>query len=90
MSNIKETVQQRLNSCGGESITTQGLSKLREELQDILDKQIASDEGLYVNDFPIEFENHLGKWKIESDGTCHVQPKVNVATVDITFKPTNL
>ena len=65
------------------------LSEIRNNLQSLFNNFISSEEGLYVQDFPIEFENNLGRWKIMGTGECFVQPKVSLDRInlDITIKP---
>jgi len=64
------------------------LSEIRKDLQNVMDTLIYSEEGVYSQDFPIEFENNLGRWKITKTGECFVQPNTDVCEINITIKPT--
>jgi len=50
------------------------LKSIKEDLQYSLNKFLKDNE-VYQNHFPVKFENGLGKWEINSDGTTNVQPK---------------
>lgn len=51
----------------------ESLKQITEDLNDVLNEYI-SNHIIYNIDFPIEFENDLGKWKIESDGRIFLFP----------------
>lgn len=64
------------------------LDELKIEMQDCLDNFISSEETTYAQNFPIESENNLGKWKITETGECFVHPKESPANINLTIKPT--
>jgi hypothetical protein len=88
MENKGETeIKKTLTKFEGENVK-KVLNLIREELQSTIDKLISSEEGIYDKDFPIEFENDMGKWRIESNGNTFVQPKSEIVALNITIKPT--
>jgi hypothetical protein len=70
--------------------TQEVLKKIRSDLNDVLNNYIFENE-VYQKDFPVEFENEMGKWKIKSDGETQFMsffaPKW--VEVNVTVKPTN-
>jgi hypothetical protein len=70
--------------------TQEVLRKIRSELNDVLNNYIFENE-VYQKDFPLEFENEMGKWKIKSDGETHFTPLLapKWIEVNITVKSTN-
>ena len=64
------------------------LDKLRDELNDVLNHYL-TDNYVVKDDFPIMFENEIGKWEIHSDGNAYVWPKKSAAYIEcnITIKP---
>ena len=87
----KEKIQHELESTlkkyEGQSVEDV-LSEMRKDLQSVMDGLISSEEGVYSQDFPIEFENNLARWKITKTGECFVQPKRSVCETNVTIKPT--
>lgn len=73
----------------GKTITKTILDNITIGLNEVLDNYI-TETPMYRDDFPIEFENDLGKWKLESDGTTQFQPKTSsqFIQVDITIENT--
>lgn len=73
----------------GKLDTKTTLENITNELNEVLDNYI-TETPMYRDDFPIEFENDLGKWKLESDGTTQFQPKTSTQfiQVDITIENT--
>jgi hypothetical protein len=61
------------------------LPQIRKDLQDVMNNFVSSEEDIYKQDFPIEFENDLGEWKIMENGDCFVSPKMGVEWVEITI-----
>ncbi len=55
-------------------IVNEVLKDIRSDLNDVLNNYL-SDNVVMVEDFPIKFENGLGKWEIHKDGRTYVQPK---------------
>ena len=85
---IKQELKSTLEKYVGQNVNDV-LRKIRSDLQDVMDNLILSEPGVYLEDFPIEFENELGKWRFEKDGNCFVYPKMSsVAKINITIKPT--
>lgn len=86
---IRILAENTLKKYEGEENIHEVISKLREELNDTLNLFLAQN---YVveSDFPIEFENELGQWKIHSDGNTFVRPKKGTERIvcNITIKPT--
>jgi hypothetical protein len=70
--------------------TQEVLRKIRSELNDVLNNYLDENE-VYQKDFPLEFENEMGKWKIKSDGETHFTPLLapKWIEVNITVKSTN-
>jgi hypothetical protein len=63
-----------LSKYKGSTINEDLLKRIRSELNDALNGYI-SNALVYNHDFPIEFENELGLWKINSNGDTFFQPK---------------
>jgi hypothetical protein len=82
---IKNELTEKLNQFVGDEITGRLLEKLQSETQTILKGYIHSEEGLYEEQFPIEFENDLGIWKIESNGNSFFQPKIRQKYIEVNF-----
>jgi hypothetical protein len=82
---IIKICEEKLNQFVGDKITGRLLEKLQSEVQNILNSYIHSEEGLYEKQFPIEFENDLGSWKIESDGNLFFQPKTRQKYIEVNF-----
>jgi len=70
--------------------TQEVLRKIRSDLNDVLNNYLDENE-VYQKDFPVEFENEMGKWKIKSDGETHFTPFFvpKWIEVNITVKSTN-
>lgn len=85
---IKIVAQKTLEKYEGLNNIRDVMHKIKEDLNVALNAYFAQN---YVTkeDFPIEFENKLGKWKIDSDGNVYVQPKTITQYIecDITIKP---
>ena len=60
------------------------LRNIKDDLQHSLNKFLAENE-VYQKHFPVKFENGLGKWEINSDGTTKVQPKRGVQHIVCDF-----
>lgn len=58
------------------------LKHIEKDIQKILDGYI-SEQLLFADDFPIEFENDLGSWRIESSGNCYLLPKTELSHIEI-------
>ncbi len=65
--------QHVLKNYEGKTVTD-SLKNIKNDLQDSINSFL-SDNEVFQNHFPIKFENGLGKWEINSDGTTNVQPK---------------
>ncbi len=70
-------------------IVNEVLKDIRSDLNDVLNNYL-SDNVVMVEDFPIKFENGLGKWEIHKDGRTYVQPKTGGKFIEcnITVSPT--
>lgn len=66
----------------GERNTKEVLKQMQSELNDVLN-QYLGENHVVEKDFPIEFENDFGKWKINSDGTTHLQPKTGIQHIEL-------
>lgn len=64
------------------TITKTILDNITNELNEVLDNYI-TERPMYRDDFPIEFENDWGKWKLESDGTTQFQPKTPIQFIQV-------
>ena len=62
---------------------------IRSDLDDVLNNYL-SDNVVMTEDFPIKFENGLGKWEIHKDGRTYVQRKTGRQFIEcnITISPT--
>jgi hypothetical protein len=67
------------------------LEEISNELNSVLNNYIA-ETPMYKDDFPIEFENWMGKFKIESDGSTQYEPKASTKYIEVKMeiKPTDL
>ena len=70
-------------------IVNEVLKDIRSDLNDVLNNYL-SDNVVMAEDFPIKFENGLGKWEIHKDGKTYVQPKTGGKFIEcnITVSPT--
>ena len=70
-------------------IVNEVLKDIRSDLDDVLNNYI-SDNVVMTEDFPIKFENGLGKWEIHKDGRTYVQPPTGRQFIEcnITISPT--
>lgn len=86
---IQSQLQSTLDKYQGQSVKDV-LQQLKTDIEQTLQNFIREKE-IYVGDFPIEFENDMGKWKINADGSTYVQPKVAAQniTINITVSKTN-
>jgi len=80
---IKQDLVSRLEKYQSETLTESTLRKLREDLQNLLDNHVSSDEGLRGKQFPIEIENELGKWRIEESGETFFWPKNSTKYIEV-------
>lgn len=72
--NLTKIVSDTLNKYDGLRVDEEVLSKIRTELNDVLNQYII-DNYVIKEDFPITFQNEYAKWEIHSDGNTYVQPK---------------
>jgi hypothetical protein len=70
-------------------IVNEVLKDIRSELNDVLNNYLL-DNIVTEHDFPVKFENSLGKWEIHKDGRTYVQPKAGRQFIEcnITISPT--
>lgn len=61
------------------------LSAISKDLELVLNKYLG-ENPMYEEDFPVEFENWLGKWRIESDGSTKFQPTTYKERVILNIK----
>lgn len=80
----KDVLIEELNCYSGLTVK-EFLSKIKYDIQNILNNKILSEHPYYEEDFPIEFENYLGKWKICADGQTLFQPKVEVEYIEVSI-----
>jgi hypothetical protein len=80
---IKNDLKEALMKYEGKDFS-ENYSAIREDIQSVFDRSIESRE-LFVNDFPIEFENYLGKFIIKSDGNCLYLPKIRTQRIETTI-----
>jgi len=71
---IKILVQKTLEKYEGENNISDAINKMKEDLNDALNIYLVQNHVIKEG-FPIEFENKLGKWQINADGSTYVQPK---------------
>ena len=86
---IKILAQKTLEKYEGEKNVSDVIKKMKEDLDSALNTYLTQDHVI-EEDFPIEFENELGKWKINADGNTYVQPKKGTQYIEcnITIKRT--
>ena len=63
------------------------LNRIKKDLDKVCNKFL-KDNVVRETDFPIEVENEMGKWKIEADGKCMLQPKAGIQYIEIDFTVT--
>lgn len=63
------------------------LDKLKEDINECLSQYISKHE-VHNTDFPIEWENDMGKWRIDENGQTHFAPKTIVKQITITLNIT--
>lgn len=70
--------------------TQEVLGKIRSDLNDVLNNYLGENK-VYQKDFPMEFENEMGKWRIKSDGETQFEPKSSTKYIEvkIEIKPTS-
>ena len=85
------TSNKTLSKYVGEKNISLILDKIKEDLDKSLN-QFLSENNASVSDFPVEFENDLGKWKIKADGTTYFQPKVALKHIEcnVTITKSNI
>ena len=85
---IKILAQKTLEKYEGEKNVADVINKMKDDLNDVLNIYLAKNHVI-KEDFPIEFENELGRWQINADGNTYVQPKKGTQYIecDITIKP---
>jgi hypothetical protein len=67
--------------------TQEVLEKIKSDLNDVLNNYFDENES-YQKDFPLEFENEMGKWRIKSNGETEFEPKYfEYIGVKIEIKP---
>ena len=71
---IKILAQKTLEKYEGEKNVSNIIKKMKEDLDSVLNTYLTQNHVI-EEDFPIEFENELGKWEINADGNIYVQPK---------------
>lgn len=69
----------------GKISTQEVLENITTELNEVLNNYI-SDTPIYSKDFPIEFENWMGKWKIENDGKTQFQPRTDMKNITLNIR----
>jgi hypothetical protein len=74
---IKILSQKTLEKYKSEGYTADVVKQIKEELNSVL--------SVIKEDFPIEFENEIGKWRIESNGVCFIQPRMNIQYIECNF-----
>jgi hypothetical protein len=86
---IKILAQKTLEKYEGEKNVSDVINKMKEDLNDALNTYLDQNHVIEEH-FPIEFENELGKWKINADGNTYVQPKKGTQYIEcnITIKKT--
>ena len=86
---IKILAQKTLEKYEGEKNVSNIIKKMKEDLDSVLNTYLTQNHVI-EEDFPIEFENELGKWKINADGNTYVQPKKETQYIEcnITIKRT--
>lgn len=82
---ISTKFSNKLDNYGGLEITPELIGKIENDLNLLLNKYI-TDHEVYTNDFPIEFSNEFGRWKIEENGDCFFQPITQIKKINITIK----
>lgn len=85
---IKIVAQKTLEKYEGLNNTSDVIHKIKEDLNVALNTYLAQNHVIR-EDFPIEFENELGKWKINSDGETYLQTKTTPQYIEcnMTIKP---
>ena len=86
---IKILTQKTLEKYEGEKNVSDVIKKMKEDLDSVINTYLTQNHVI-EEDFPIEFENELGKWKINADGNTYVQPKKGTQYIEcnITIKRT--
>ena len=63
------------------------LDKIKSELNDVLNEYLFEFAyEVYKQDFPVEFENEVGKWKMCSNGDTYFYPKTSIQYINFTIK----
>lgn len=78
---IKIFAQNALEKYEGEINVPEIINQIKENLNNALNSYLEQNNVLQDN-FPIEFENELGKWKINADGNIYVQPKKGIQHIE--------
>ena len=81
-------LQNTLKKYEGKIVNEVVLKDIRSDLDDVLNNYL-SDNVVMTEDFPIKFENGLGKWEIHKDGRTYVQPPTGRQFIEcnITISP---
>lgn len=82
---ISTKFSNKLDNYVGSEITNSLIEQIQNDLNLLLNKYI-TDHEVYTNDFPIEFTNEFGRWRIEQNGDCFFQPITQIKKINITIK----
>ena len=82
--NIKILATKTLEKYEGQSNISDIINDIRNDLNGVINTYL-SEHAVYKEDFPIVFENELGKWQINADGTTYVQPKKATQYIECNF-----
>lgn len=86
--NIIELSKHTIQPYIGLPVTRILLENINRDLEISLNKYL-QDHIVKETDFPIEFANHMGEWKLNSDGKCLFKPKYDNKYITVDFLISN-
>lgn len=85
---IKEALNESLSKFKYDEIDNSLLFVMSVYMSSTLNN-VLKDNEVYTTDFPIEWENDLGKFYLESNGMCEFFPKIYTKNIQVSIKITN-
>ena len=68
-------------------VVSEVLEDIRKDLKEVLEGHFISESD--ITKFPFEFENDLGKWRIEQGGITYFQPNISTKYITVNINLNN-
>jgi hypothetical protein len=82
---IVEGVNSALKKHVGRELNDIVLTQIKKEMEEIMNK-VLKENYIHEKDFPIEYENELGLWKLNSDGKVLFAPRAKKDYICVNIK----